>query len=279
MRISKYIFTLSLGFFSLSASAWTIHADFDTGAIGAKADRGNDGFSGAGGGSLYSNETSINGNSAKLHIEKGKTGYGNWGGEFMFPEKVFRGETIWFQTHVYFPKDFDHYAYGEGGRLKFLRIATKSEANKNHGYLDLYVNKKGSSTPFMWIYEGAAKWARVGQASDAIVKDKWESYQMAITLDSVPKSLGGMAEVRIWKNGVLLKVVTDKKTLKEDTDFSHRALLFTYWNGGAPQTQSMYADSITITTDRPSDFDEHGNPRLRSLVTNPPARLDTLTVK
>src|SRR5680860_731607 len=181
MHILKYLITLSLGCFSVGAYAWTIHADFDTGAIGTKADRGNDGFSGAGGGGLYSNETSIKGNSAKLHIEEGKTGYGGWGGEFIFPEKAYRGDSLWYQVHVYFPEGFDHYSYGEGNRLKFLRIQTLSSDNKNHGYLDLYIDKKGSTTPFKWIYEGASKWSNVGNPSDMIIKDLWESYQMQVT--------------------------------------------------------------------------------------------------
>lgn len=279
MRLIKYVAVCALGLASLNTSAWTLHADFDSGAIGTKADKNSDGFTGAGGGSLYSDETAIRGNSAKLHIEEGKTGYGSWGGEFIFPEKAVRGDTLWYQVHVYFPEGFDHYAYGEGGRLKFLRIQTKSASNKNHGYLDIYIDKKGSNVPFKWIYEGAPSWANVGEPNDQIVKGKWESYQMQVTLDNVPRSVGGLAEVRIWKNGELLTHITEKQTLKESTDYSKRALLFTYWNGGSPKTQSMYADQITITNERPSDTDREGNSRLRSQVTNPPARLDSVTIR
>lgn len=279
MRIQKYFIIFILSFSSLSASAWTIHSNFDSGELGTKADKNEDGFMGAGGGGIYSNETAIQGHSAKLHIKEGKTGYGMWGGEYMFPEKLHRGDTVWYQAHVYFPRGFDHYSYGEGNRLKFLRIATKSHDNNNHGYLDLYIDKKTSSYPFKWIYEGAARWVNVGEPSDMIVKDKWESYQMQITLDNVPKNSGGLAEVRIWKNGILLKHITDRITLKGSSDYSHRALLFTYWNGGAPQSQSMYVDNITITTEKPTNMDKEGNPRLRSLIFDRPKKLDSVTVK
>ncbi|WP_166259634.1 hypothetical protein [Marinobacter salicampi] len=266
MDILRYLIIAAFGSCSLYASAWTIHADFDSGPIGAKVDKGSDGFSGAGGGGLYSDEKSIKGNSAKLHIKKGKTGYGMWGGEFMFPEKLYRGDTIWYQVHTYFPEDFDHYSYGEGNRLKFLRVCTRSAEDKNHGCVDFLLDKKSTDNAFKWIYEGENVWRNVGKPEDMIVKEKWESYQLQITFDSKPLDLGGQAEVRVWKNGELLGHITDRPTFKEDSDFSHRALLFTYWNGGAPKTQSMYVDEITITNERPDWTDAQGNPMIKSAV-------------
>jgi hypothetical protein len=280
MRISKYLIALSLGFFSVNAPAWTIHADFDSGELGTTADRLTDGFSGAGGGSLYSNETVIKGNSAKLHIEEGKTGWGMWGGEFIFPEKVFRGEKLWYQVHVYFPEDFDHYSYGEGNRLKFLRITTRSNENQNQGAVDFLIDMKGSTNPFKWIFEGQNIWSNVGSPEDMIVKGKWESYQIQVTFDTIPLDSGGMAESRIWKNGVLLKHITDKMTLKDETSHTNRALLFTYWNGGSPKSQSMYVDEITITNETPDWKDSHGNPLIKMTPpNNPPSRLESVSVK
>jgi hypothetical protein len=173
-------------------------------------------------------------------------------------------------VHTYFPSDFDHYSYGEGGRLKFLRLQTYSAGGENMGYPDLYVNTKGSSIPFRWIYEGEQKWSDVGEAEDLIVKDTWESYQMAVTFDDTPKDEGGLAEVRIWKNGKRLVHITDRQTLTADTDFSNRALLFTYWNGAAPKTQHMYADEIIITNEPPLTVDAYGYPMLHNLNSNKP---------
>lgn len=279
MRISNYLVVLFLGFFCVNASAWTIHAGFDSGVLGAKAEKTDDSFSGAAGRSIYSNETAISGHSAKLHIEKGETGWGRWGGEFMFPEKVVRGETLWYLVHVYFPENFDHYAYGEGNRLKFMRITTRSYDNRNHGAIDFLIDMKGSINPFKWIYEGKNRWSDVGEPDDMIVKGKWESYQVQVTFDKIPLDSGGKAESRIWKNGVLLKHITDRTTLKENTSYANRALLFTYWNGGAPKTQSLYVDEITITNETPNWTDAFGTPLIKNDLRNPPSRLDSVTVK
>src|SRR5690625_7783165 len=93
---------------------------------------------------------------------------------------------------------------------------------------------------------------------------------MAVTLDNVPASAGGMAKIRIWKNGRLLANISDRKTLGAADDYSDRALLFTYWNGGAPKDQHMYVDEITITTDIPDNVDEQGNPYLGGLLKRRP---------
>lgn len=278
MRISKFLIALFLGLSSVSTSAWTIHADFNSGKLGAKAERSTDSFTGAAGRSLYTNEHSISGQAAKLHIEKGETGWGRWGGEFMFPEKVLRGETLWYQAHVYFPEDFEHYSYGEGNRLKFMRITTRSHDNKNHGAVDFLIDIKGSVNPFKWIYEGKNRWSDVGEPKDMIVKGKWESYQIQVTFDKTPRAFGGQAESRIWKNGVLLKHITDRVTLKENTSYANRALLFTYWNGGSPKSQSMYVDEITITNETPNWVDARGNPLIKHKLPNPPAQLEFITI-
>jgi hypothetical protein len=272
---------LGLLFASLTGPslAWTISADFDSGQLGTKADKGGDGFSGAGGNSIYTNEQVVSGHAAKLTIEEGSTGYGGWGGEFIFPEKIVSGDTIWYQVHTYFPIGFDHYSYGEGYRLKFLRIHTKSPSGGNNGYIDLYVDKHDDPNPFKWIYEGEAQWRNVGDPTDLIVLGRWESYQMRVTLDDVPSDLGGKAEVYIWKNGSLLQHITNRKTLKSDADYSDRALLFTYWNGGSPKTQSMYVDNITITTDIPKGLDAEGTVMIPGFTPNAPARIENLSIK
>lgn len=280
MNIKSFFLSILVITFASPAMSWTISANFDSGQLGTEADKGGDGFSGAGGQSVYTAEQAFEGHAAKLTIKQGQTGYGNWGGVFNFPENVKKGDTIWFQVYTYFPVGFDHYSYGEGDRLKFLRISTLTSNNNDDGYIDLYIDKKGSPNPFKWIHEGAGVgWVDVGTQKDAIVSGKWESYQMRVTLDNVPLDLGGKAEVYIWKNGALLKHITSIKTINESTDHSSRALLFTYWNGGAPQTQSMYVDDITVTTDTPKGVDANGNSMIPSLIPNPPARIDSLHVE
>ena len=77
---------------------------------------------------------------------------------------------------------------------------------------------------------------------------------------NVPVSKGGTAEVRFWKNGALMADLTDRITLGAASDVSDQTNLFTYWNGGAPATQSMYVDDVILTTDTPSAKDAAGHP-------------------
>lgn len=254
---------------SVTAKAWTIHASFDEGEIGSNANR-RDGFHGAAGQSTYSDQQKLKNNSARISIKKGQTGYGHWGGEFRFPEKVYKGSTIWFLVHTYMPADFDHHAYGEGSRLKFLRIQTLKSNGDSRGYNDLYFDMLGAEQPYKWIYEGENRWSDVGSRNNPPKKEQWQSYEMAVTLDNIPKSKGGQAQVRIWKNGVLLAEIEDRMTLARADDYSDRALLFTYWNGGAPKDQHMYVDEITITTDTPPGTDAHGNPFIGGLLQHRP---------
>lgn len=275
--------TVLASIISTKTLAWTISADFDSGKLGTQADNGVDGFDGAGGNSIYTNEQTLRGGqAAKLTIEEGKTGYGTWGGEFTFPSKPGRGDKIWYQFHMYVPQDFDHYSYGEGGRLKVMRIQTKSSSGSNHGYLDLLIDQKGTENPFKWIYEGENVWRDIGEPKDMIVKERWESYQMAATLDTVPVDSGGQAEVRIYKNGKLLRHITDRRTLVDNTDNATRALLFTYWNGGAPKTQSLYVDEITITTETPSYRGADGYPQIPNALGDlgsPPSSIESIIVE
>lgn len=258
---------------SVGVQAWTVHASFDEGEVGTQTDR-RDGFHGAAGGSTYSDQQKLKNNSARISIEKGKTGYGQWGGEFIFPERAYKGDTVWFLVHIYMPEDFDHHAYGEGNRLKFLRIQTLDSEGGNRGYHDLYYDMKGADQPYKWIYEGENRWVDVGSADNPPKKEQWQSYEMAVTLDDVSKDEGGEAVVRIWKNDVLLTEITGRKTLAASNDYANRALVFTYWNGGAPKDQHMYLDEITITTETPRNVDDHGNPFIGSLLRRRPVMLE-----
>lgn len=98
--------------------------------------------------------------------------------------------------------------------------------------------------------------------------DTWESYEFYVKFHHKAKDDGGEAVVRFWKNGKLLKEVTDRKTLVNSSDYSQRTLLFTYWNGGAPKTQHMYVDNIVLTSQKPTNRDEKGNPYIGTSVYN-----------
>lgn len=268
MKFKTLIIICIIAFFIPSQSrCWKIDVNFNKGKIGEKADNGRDGFDGAGGRSLYTKEKTLNKNAAKLQIKKNETGWGNWGGYITFP-KSYRGETIWLLIHTYMPSNFDHHAYGEGNRLKFLRIHTSTSTGEHIGYNDLYFEMKNKKNPFAYIYEGEGKWTQIGTKKDSPAKEIWESYEFSITLDSVSVKNGGLARIKIWKNSVLLKDITDRITLKYSDAYADRALIFTYWNGGAPKDQFMYVDEIVITNQKPNYKDKDGNFYLKGLINN-----------
>lgn len=242
---------------STGAAAWTVELDFNKGAAGQKVSG-----MGAQGRTVYSAERAYEGSqSARLTIHKGEEGYGVWGGYIPHPTNLKRGDELWFRVRTFFPTGFDYYSHSGGGRLKFLRFSTlNAKTGKSEGYNDIYIDKKGSSTPFKFIFEGENRWANVGKSSHWPSFDLWETYEFYVKFDAVPKSEGGHALIRFWKNGELLAEISDRKTLRSVESQVGRTLLFTYWNGGAPRTQSMWVDDLVLTSERPQSKDSHGNP-------------------
>lgn len=240
---------------STGLQAWTERRDFNGGTLGEKVDLH------AQGRTVYDNTHVLEGDmSAKLTAIEGETGYGNWGGYIAYPTPLQKGDEIWFRVNVYFPTGFDYRSYGEGNRLKFLRFDTLSASGSNQGYNDIYIDKIDSSVPFKYIKEaGLVGWRNIGDLSQLPKFDRWEAYEFYVYFDNIPKAQGGHAIVRFWKNGRLLREITDVNTLNEANSISTRALLFTYWNGGSPKTQSMWVDSIVLTSDTPDRKDELGN--------------------
>ena len=213
--------------------SWTLVYDFNDGAVGEKVARLD-----AGGGTRYTAEQSYEGGKgAVLSAKRGRENYGRWGGRVVFPERLRKGDEIWWRVRTRWPKGMD---YSANPRLKFLRIHTCSAAGKNHGYNDIYINPPGSKVPFQFIYEGGQKWTKLGGAAEAIVPDVWETYEYYVKLDDVAVADGGSARVRFWKNGKLVRDITDRKTLKTHDDYADSALLFTYWNSSPYMGQIVY---------------------------------------
>lgn len=272
MKVFINVFLL-IAFSALSSFAiaadWMRTLTFESGSLGVKAEGGSDLFDGAAGKSYTScgqNEIQpLKGKCVQLNVIAGSEAFGTWGGIISFPQKAYKGETIWFLVHTYMPTGFDYHAYAAGNRLKFLRIHTADSAGKNIGYNDIYFEGVGSVNPLAYIYEGEQRWFKIGGKPHFPVFDQWESYEFAVTLDTVPVSKGGKALIRFWKNGVLLEEIKDRITLKFDNAYADAAYLFTYWNGGAPKTQSMYVDEITVTN-KATNVDLEGNSYVGGLI-------------
>jgi hypothetical protein len=268
----------------MAASAWRVELNFNAGKIGDKAETpvGGMGFNDAAGNTYYSSAYSFEGGkSAEMNITQGCTCFGTWGGVILHPTKLVKGNEIWFRVRTLMPQGFNWDSYGEGGHLKFLRVHTQTAAGANEGYDDWYINPKGTTenVSHKFIFEGEQQWDYFAPKSEMPVLGVWETYEMYLKLDDVPVSAGGQARVRVWKNGKLLKDITNRKTLKTPTSVSDRTHLFTYWNGSAPQTQKMYVDDIVLTSDKPSALDSQGNPYVGAAVVNPAPSAPALIVQ
>jgi hypothetical protein len=249
-----------LGTITHGASAWTLQRDFNSGAIGQRVSKA-DGLDSAQGRTVYSNEVVYEGaSSARLSILEGQEGWGTWGGVVEFPEKLKTGDEVWYRIRTYYPEGFDYFSYAGGSRLKFLRVHTAGASGKHEGYNDILIDMLRSSNAFIFGFEGENRWKGIGPKKALPAFNTWETYELYIKFHPVAKASGGQAVVRFWKNGELLGEITDRKTLVSGSSVATRALLFTYWNGGAPQTQSMWVDDLVITSETPATKDAKGNP-------------------
>ena len=249
------VLTLIAGF-SANVAAWTETRNFNGGPIGEKVNLG------AGGRSVYDDEHVLEGDrAAKMTALEGDTGFGQWGGVINHPAPLHQGDEIWFRVSFYFPEGFDYYSYGEGGRLKVFRVHMSTPDGAHHGYSDVLIDRPDS--PWAWIFglEGSGQGlSGIGTKKEDLPKfERWETYEWYMKFDPVSKADGGQAIIRFWKNGKLVKEITDKKTMRESTDVADSALLFTYWNGGSPKTQSLWVDDMVLTSDKPAAKDEFGN--------------------
>lgn len=237
------------------ANAWTIDQDFDDESPGAVCGGWDSSQS------VVSTDRAASGTkSCKQVISKGDTGFGVWGGILTLPARLTKGGEFWVRVRTFMPIGFNYNSSAEGAHLKFLRLHTMSPSQSNQGYNDWYINPKGDPSPHKFIFEGEQVWSYVSDPSTAPVLGVWETYEMYVKLDSVPKSRGGTAVVRFWKNGELIGEFPDRQTLVGTDSYADRFHFFTYWNGGSPQTQQMYMDDVVLTSETPSSRDSAGNP-------------------
>jgi len=277
MRVNSCI--LSVIFLTASVPsvcfAWTVAADFEDLDPGEQID--SEYISGFSGTSVTSKKSVSGTQSAQMSINQGATGWGKWGAVINYPSQLKQQDELWFRVNAYFPKGFD---YDAQPWLKFLRLHTLKTNGDNGGYVDWYIDNENSEIPFRWIYEGEQQWEEFGSSTDRIKRGRWASYEMYVKFDSTPASEGGNAVVRLWKNGDLLKEINDRITLENDKMTSEKALIFTWWNQGAPKTQKMYIDDVRLTTETPSAYDEQGNPMIGTgNVATPPSPPTNLRIE
>lgn len=266
---SRFLLASAIYCVGTAAFGWTLVADFESGAVGERAN-GPRSLSEAFSKTVIVDTPVFDGiRATQMGIDAGISGFGTWGGIIDHPVDLHQGSEIWFRVSTYFPTNF--IAVGNP-RLKFLRVHTLTTVGLNDGYLDLYILPNGQ---FSYDNEVVGVSTSKTPFGAVLKKGEWETYEIYIKLHSQPQA----GIYRVWQNGKLIHENKTLKTLSTAASWSDRAHIFTYWNGNAPQTQSMYVDDVILTTDRPRCQDDHGNPMIGPAKSSAPGCVTGVVVR
>lgn len=252
------ILSCVLMFSSGATQAWTVEESFDAQVVGEKCGT----FWNDGANSTVSTEVVIDSasKSCKMAVLKGET---TWGGGFVPPESLHKGDEVWIRFRLFIPQGFDFNAYSHGNRVKFIRMTVRDIVGTPRR-LDWYWEQEGSIPPFAKTLESDACttdcWEKFGTANDVQVRGTWETYEMYAKFDHVSVNDGGDGRVRIWKNGRLIGDLTDRPTMWGNSSEVSSFMIFSHWNGGSPKTQHLYFDDLITTNEVPGSKDASGNP-------------------
>jgi hypothetical protein len=263
-----------------TAYGWKMEETFDVQPLGVKPV-----YSGDGGIEWFSGTKTSNtqayggrGRSAALSITGGTSGWGQFGGIMTYPSPIKEGGEIWWRIRTFMPASYDYSS--STFALKFMRVHTRAAGSKaNNGFLDLYIKPSGQMmfqsevghehSPGVWWGQDnqmfSAQSNGLERLNPVVALNGWETYEVYTKFSSVP----GSGIYRVWKNGVLVYENLTWNTFKSPDDpntssdsipsESEAAYLFTYWNGNAPQTQTMYVDDLVVTNETPVTKDSSGN--------------------
>ena len=182
-----------------------------------------------------------------------------------------RGDTIRVRVYFWMPDNFIP-SQTNGNRIKFIRLTRRTNTDSAAGgSLDLHFNTNAltNANPYTYSVETTGPFWQAFGAGHPIVKETWECIEYAATLDSVSKNAGGLAEVRVWKNGFPVFHNTSAANLINATDQVRQVQLFSNWNEGLPQDQHLYCDNIISTTRTPTLLDVNGIPYLGTALFDP----------
>lgn len=266
----------------LVGDGWVRYDNFDSYAVGQQV---------SGGFSLTkaSTEQVFTGSkSAKMEIVNGTDGWGTWGFAFGFPGVVTRGMTLRARFWQYLPDVADFPAVTQpGNSLKWFRFNPRtSTGSYSGGAIDWQMNNTTSyngigvspAVPANWSFEGAGNpqyFYPLGQSPNLpFVRHVWECFEVAITLDNVSVANGGLAEMRMWKNGNVYGHITNARNLVNATDqiggFGNTGMwIHTFYNSLAFGNFFSYIDELLITTKTPTSLDANGVPYMGTEVFDP----------
>jgi len=281
--IIKMIFFISILLNSPVSLSLDLHMDFENGTPGSKAASSscslNNGpvFTDLAGRTVFTKDEAYGlGQSAELNITEGSHGFGDFGGLVKFStcggRALGKGDEIWISLRVKFP--LNYLIWTSDGILKFLRLSTRRSAtcteNCNGGYNDFLIYNRNWPQLYRYTKEGSLdryqsgmtviRAADVGESA-RIVLGQWTTFEWYLKFDSVAFDDGGMAIVRIWKDGKLLTETTNLHNINTDEDTVTALYLHTWWNKLAPRTQKSYIDDLKIVTTPhiPAEIDANSN--------------------
>jgi len=243
---------------SLDAAAWTRIVNFNNGTLGTTA-QGSNGFDQCAGDTVYTRDQTHDGsNAVKMSISAGDTGWCTWGGLLDFPGNLKQGDQLWVSLYMYVPSSF--VVTDSNGSLKFLRIHTNGV-----GYYDFQIIDDDTSMNYVYrsLKEGVAVWHYIGdrsKLSSLFPRDRWFKLEINLSFDSTSVKNGGTGRTRVWIDDKPIYEGNDERTLAAASDIADQLFVFTWWNGGAPKSQSLYMDDIYMTSDTPPNVDSLGHP-------------------
>tara|TARA_R110001632_G_scaffold90907_1_gene195094 strand:- start:1110 stop:1976 length:867 start_codon:yes stop_codon:yes gene_type:complete len=189
------------------------------------------------------------------------------------------GSDIWVSWYQYFPTGFifangiNGDGNGGAGALKWLRL--QYVGNSERVTLGIDATGGWTSGPALeemqydWIAGEAMNWVeRHGNVNyfyddpttPKIPLQQWHQVQMHIHLSAGDTVVGdGDGFIRTWVDDAYLGQV-DRNTMPINGNKLTSIWMGDYWNGGAPQTQSWYADRVRIADQPPTTTDSGGRP-------------------
>ena len=258
MKLTPFLLLLPI-LFSSPLYAWVINADFEDRAVGTQAKSATDGFHDTAGDSKYADTPALSGSqSASVHIKSGETAFGKWGGAFNFPQNLVEGQEIWYRINVFYPAGWSFNCKGCTEGVKMMRIHTMSASGANEGYHSSHLNDEGNGNGALIflnseINHSSFNYGASRRIGNPVQYGQWHTYEMYI------KFSASNGIYRFWQDGELIFEQTNYTTLMSPTSVSDRIYLYSYWNNGAPQTQTSYVDDIVITSEVPGRKDANGN--------------------
>lgn len=223
------------------AQAWTVTADFEQGKVGDRAN----GLSGLGYATtqtFYSDTRASSGaKSARVTFIKGNEE--GTGGSSGYPN-VSEGGEVWARGYFYFASPFN---WACSPVVKIFRIRVSTASNNHVGWHSVFADSEGQISLSNEVQSYQPK------TNVYFDINQWQSIEIYVKFSAT----AGI--IRIWKNGQLVIEDKTRKTLVSSSNISNQSNVFTYWNGGHPQTQYAWIDDFVWTSERPSNRDVHGN--------------------